>query len=262
MFSLKRNPRLQLILVLSVFYVLTIGHIPLVTAGYTLVVCLGGTLLVDMALSWVRARTIVPPYSAAITGLILSMIADTTAPWYVLIFIGLVAVLQKQLLRIGGRHVFNPAAFGLVVGWLLFGTYPSWWAASLYSNNLLAWNNLLLYAGLAGIVWVSGYKYHRYATIASFLLIFGVLFTLVVGVSSAASLFLTLVSPGTLFYAFLMLPEPMTSPVRKERQLAYGAVVATFNVGLTYLSTKTGVLLPDSSLLALLAGNALFFKFR
>lgn len=262
MFSLKRNPRLQLILVLSIFYVLTLGHIPFSTALFMLVVCLGGTVAIDVALSAIRTRSVVPPYSAIITGLILSMIADTTAPWYVLLFIGLVAVLQKQLLRIGGRHVCNPAAFGLVMGWLVFGTYPSWWAASLYSNDLLAWNNLLLYAGLAGIVWVSGYKYKRYGTIASFLLIFGVLFALVVGVSSMSSLFLTLVSPGMLFYAFLMLPEPMTSPVLRERQLVYGAMVAAFNVGLTYLSVKTGVLLPDSSLLALLAGNALFFKFR
>lgn len=262
MFSLKRNPRLQLILVLVIFLIVTIGHIPFSTAMYMLGVCLGGTLVLDVAISWARTRSFIVPYSAAITGLILTLIADTTAPWYVLMVIALVAVAQKQLIRIDGRHIFNPAAFGLVVGWLIFGSYPSWWAASLYSNNLLAWNNILLYAGLAGIVYVSGYKYKRYITISAFLLVFAILFPIVVGFSSMAALVLTIVSPGMLFYAFLMLPEPMTSPVVNYRQLVYGGLVAVFNVGLTYLSAKTGIVIPDSSLVALLLGNALAFKFR
>lgn len=262
MFSLKRNPRLQLICVLALFFIFTIGHIPMHTGAYMLVVCLGSALLCDVAISWIRTRSFIVPYSAAITGLILALIADTTAPWHALFVIALAAVAQKQLIRFGGRHVFNPAAFGLVTGWFLFGSYPSWWAASLYASNPLAWNNLLLYAGLAGILYVSGYKYKRYVTIGAFLLVFTLLFPLVAGFSSIASLALTVVSPGTLFYAFLMLPEPMTSPVIPYRQLVYGAVVAGLNVGFTYLGVQMGMVMPDSSLVALLAGNMLAFKFR
>jgi Na+-translocating ferredoxin:NAD+ oxidoreductase RnfD subunit len=72
----------------------------------------------------------------------------------------------------------------------------------------------------------------------------------------------TILNPGTFFYAFLMLVEPMTSPVKKSKQILYGVTVAALTIGLIHSQKIAGISFFDVSLTALLLGNLLFFKFR
>lgn len=69
------------------------------------------------------------PSSALLTGLIVGMILGPPEPWWTALIAGVLATDAKHLLRLGRAQIFNPAAFGLLAVYLLFGTGQSWWGA-------------------------------------------------------------------------------------------------------------------------------------
>ncbi len=144
-------------------------------------------------------------------------------------------------------------------GGLVFGIYPSWWSAYLQSNTL---NNVILYTVIIYLLWISGIKYRRYFNIITYIAVFTLLFELIISKSTFGSLLLTLTSPGVLFYAAVMQPEPMTTPVKKKRQILFGLFVALGSVLLTYMVSNKIIPTVDTSILVLLLGNLIFFKYR
>jgi Na+-transporting NADH:ubiquinone oxidoreductase subunit NqrB len=84
--------------------------------------------------------------SPLITGLSLSLLLRANEPWLPAIA-GLIAIASKFLLRIDGRHVFNPAGFAIVV--LLFVSNGVWispgqWGTSIYLASLLVFFAILV----------------------------------------------------------------------------------------------------------------------
>ena len=84
--------------------------------------------------------------SPLITGLSLSLLLRADEPWLHLAA-GIIAISAKFVLRIDGKHVWNPAGFAIVV--LLFGTDRVWispgqWGASLWFAALLGFLALLV----------------------------------------------------------------------------------------------------------------------
>ena len=147
--------------------------------------------------------------SATITGLILAMVLPSV-PVYVQIIVGLVAIIQKHIIRISGRHIFNPAAFGLLFAWIVFGNAPAWWAAAtpavflfLFSDYLIGRLPLSMTFYLVYVALVSGFSY----------------FT--IGVFS-----LGILSYPLLFFAAVMVVEPRTSTVTKKGMVMEGALLA------------------------------------
>ena len=257
-------PKVQMVFVLLLLFILTLPQLGLSNALYLLVTSVGFCVLIDIVFAYIRRRKVfTTPFAAIVTGLILTLIIDPAASWYQILIISASAIAIKNFLRVGNRHVLNPAASGLLVGWALFQLQPSWWAATLFKGDNDLFLNVLLYLVLLGVVFVSCYKIGRYVTVLAYIALYTILFSVVTASFSLADMLKTLISPGMLFYALVMVPEPMTSPVNKKRQAMYGAVVAVFNAVLVYASFNFGLTnLPDASILALLIGNALFFKFR
>src|SRR3989344_1388608 len=103
----------------------------------------------DVLWTYLRDRVWYFPESSLISGLILALVGAPAPAFLLLILMPLLAVISKQLLRFGtGRHIFNPAAFSLVVGPILsvfsprlIGLGPTWWGVS--------WGAPGMYAGLA-----------------------------------------------------------------------------------------------------------------
>ncbi len=232
------------------------------TAFSLFALCVGLTVFFDILFTYLRRRVFFDkPFAAIVTGLILTLIIDPSATWYQIAVIVAGAMATKNFLRIS-RHIFNPAASGLLLGWVFFKLNPSWWAATLHRGDNAQIFNIALYILLFLIALVSLRRLGKYYAVMTYVVLYGLL-SMVFFSSSPMSVFQTAIGPGVLFYALLMLPEPMTSPVKKLRQVFYGAFVALAQMLLVVMSTRLAfVNPPDFTIIALLLGNLLFFKYR
>jgi Na+-transporting NADH:ubiquinone oxidoreductase subunit NqrB len=143
--------------------------------------------------------------SPLITGLSLSLLLRADEPW-VYVAAGIIAISSKFLLRLEGKHLWNPAGLAIVV--LLFGTNHVWispgqWGASLWFAALLMFLAILVLQAA------------RRADISLFFL--GVHAALLI----ARALWLgdpltipihQLESGSLLLFAFFMISDPRTTP--------------------------------------------------
>ena len=185
--------------------------------------------------------------SVYITALILSLIvgpAATAAHLGAVAAITAIAIGSKYVLVYRRKHIFNPAAFGAVVGALTLGTGASWWVG----------NSVLFFPVLLGGLLILKII-RRHELVLAFLLTY-VAGLLVTGVSVAQLPGLVINSP-LIFFMLVMLVEPQTSPGQARERIAFGAVVAVGFIALLRL-------LPSASFgleLSLLLGNLYAFAF-
>lgn len=194
----------------------------------TLVVLLGASVGSNLLLARV-VRVRAHPDSAIITGLLLWFLFWPTDEPAMLAFLALAAVLanaSKYVLRWHDRHLFNPAAMGVVllgvIGWAL-GTpaqlpFTTWWIGSAV---LLPW---VVLAALV-VLW----RLRR----AAHVLVFVVLATALImwtqhdgGVAWGDGLSYALESTAMVFFAAFMLTEPLTLAPRRVHQLLAAVVAA------------------------------------
>lgn len=165
--------------------------------------------------------------SVFITALILILIMPVKFPEDTA-FIALAAVLamaSKYFFAINKRHIFNPAAFGATVMFFVSGQVASWWIGTPTMFPFVLIGGLLLLR-----------KIRREKLVFNFLLAY--LFIIAVGeIFRSGSLAfvisawqLTIFNSALLFFMFVMLTEPLTSPATKNLQKYYGYVVALFYV--------------------------------
>ncbi len=130
------------------------------------------------------------------------------------------AISSKFLLRVRGRHVFNPSNIAIVLVLLL--TDATWVAHGKWGQGI--WLALLL-AGF-GLVFLLGFK--QMLTSFAFLAIYAVLL-------SGRALWLgdplqiplhQLQNGALLIFTFFMLSDPMTTPENSRGRLIYGGWVA------------------------------------
>lgn len=183
--------------------------------------------------------------SDLITALILALIltpAATVNDAIALTAAGFAAMAAKYILTIGGRHIFNPAALGAFIAGVIFHNYASWWVGS---------NHLTPLVIIAGILILR--KMKRFQMAGLFLVLFLVYTGVHTGIGSSSmshQLWFGLTSTAVLFFATIMLTEPLTSPTGHNQTLLYASLVAVL-----YSVTKLK-LSPEESLLA---GNILTY---
>lgn len=160
--------------------------------------------------------------SVYITALILALIITpvfSVSQIPFLITAGVLAMASKYILAINSRHIFNPAAISVVITGIVMGEYASWWVGNFY---------------LFPFVLVLGYLVVRKIRGEDMILSF-------LAVSILTSLTYALFASGgnipdtvkslffetpLIFFAFIMLPEPQTSPTTKKLQIIYGGFTA------------------------------------
>lgn len=165
------------------------------------------------------------PTTPLITGLIIGLVGRFGEQPVNLIIIAILAMAIKFLIKLDNRHIFNPAASGLLVGLLLLNSYPAWWGGSGFPPVFLFWIPVMLY------------KMKRWAPVAGFV-VPAVIFS---GINILAS-------GSLLFFLSIMLIEPKTSPFDTKIGLVYG-----FLVGVGYLLFSQTTL--DPLISSLLVGN-------
>ena len=185
------------------------------------------------------------PESVLITGLILTLIItpfgpeDFTAIGFAL-FASAWAMASKYMLPPGGRHVFNPAAFGVALAAAALGTEVSWWiGGSTYLLPALLLGGLLIVQKMRCYDLVLSFTAAALATVA-----------VTAGHDMANALNQVALHSMFLFFAFVMLTEPRTTPLGRPRRIAYAALVGVLFA--PEIHFKSFYLTPE---LALLAGN-------
>ena len=167
--------------------------------------CAIAACLLTQALFSRLTKTPLDLRSPLITGLSLSLLLRAEEPWMHALA-GIIAIASKFLLRIDGKHVFNPAGFAIVILLLLHaGVWisPGQWGSSLW------------FAALLGFLAILVLQKARRADIALyFLLCHGALL-----VARASWLGDPLAIPlhqlqsgSLLIFAFFMISDPRTSP--------------------------------------------------
>jgi len=188
------------------------------------------------------------PESAFITGLILALIVGPVPLFdnlLTLTFFAAVASASKYILVWRRKHIFNPAALAAVAGFLVLGQGATWWVGA----PELTW--LVVILGLLVLK-----KTGRFGLVFAFLITYLSL-TIVFNINAFSSLEslgtfiwrLLLYSP-ILFFAFIMLTEPQTSPKKTHYKIIYGLLV-----GLVLVLYQKYLTVPYTLELALLSGN-------
>jgi glycine betaine catabolism B len=158
--------------------------------------------------------------SVYISALILALIITPPRSFNDLFFFGWAAVLaiaSKYVVAYKGKHLFNPAAFAVALTFLALNRSASWWVGSgpmlpfvvvggLLVLRKLGWFDMLLsFLGAALIaIWVA---------------------CLLTGSDFVASAQRAMLYSPLLFFSFIILSEPSTTPPNRKLRIYYGALV-------------------------------------
>lgn len=159
-----------------------------------------------------------------------------------LIFItGLIAIISKFVLSLDRKHIFNPAAIALVIMSFAGSGLASWWVGSKFLLPIVAFVGYLIVR-----------KIHRFDVLWSFVgAAFGVTILFVVlGMPLGSALTSLVISGPLVFFATIMLTEPLTMPPTRGLRIVYGLIV-----GGLYASQFHSGIISMSPHLALVAGN-------
>ena len=196
-------------------------------------------IVLDVAIKWYELKKFVIPKSATITGLFVGSLLNPGTSLLLVLATVVIAILSKHVIRVKKINVFNPAAFGLVVGDLLFKVGSAWWSAS----SIVA-------IFVLGIIVL--YRIKRFVAAFTFIAVFDLLFAI-----SSTQLVLksptALLNPLVLFFAFFMLIEHKTSPLTLKSEIAYSIIVGVLAFA---FFAYVDPLKPIFLLSALLVGNA------
>jgi len=162
------------------------------------------------------------PSGAILTALIVAMILTSHEPTFVVVSTAVVGVLSKYIVRAGGANVFNPAALALVATFYVFDTGQSWWGA------LPALPTASVALLIAGGVFITD-RVNKVPLVLAFLGVYYLCFAgsaFVGPPQHVAEIFRAPDLQASLYFAFFILTDPPTSPVRHRDQVVCGAIVA------------------------------------
>lgn len=191
--------------------------------------------ILESGINFFRNRQLLVTESSVITGLITGLVLSSDQVWWKLFAASFFAISSKHLLRFKGRHIFNPAAFGIFLSMILLGAETQW-------NGTYIWYILLPF-GLYFII-----KIHKFEVLAGYALAALGLFTIQALLKEGAGA--NIFGYFSYFYIFIMVIEPKTTPARGIGKFIFGGAVAALVFVLTELGVKF-----DAELAGLLLAN-------
>lgn len=216
-----RTPKGLLILILAVLILLAgAGQgAALVAPGLAAAVLVAAAI--DVVILRVR-RAWEFPSGAILTGMFVAMILSPHQPWYVAAITSAVAIVSKYAFRTRSANVFNPAAIAIVATFYVFHTTQNWWGAM----PELAPIALVVLFGTG--IFITD-RVNKMPLVLVFLGSYFALFTAMAFLGrpqQASEIFRAPDLHAALFFAFFILTDPPTSPVKYRDQLICGVIVA------------------------------------
>jgi len=178
--------------------------------------------LVDAAILRVKNKAWEFPSGALLTALIAAMVLRAQERWWVATITVVAAVLSKYIFRTRSANVFNPAALAVVASFFVFHTGQSWWGA--LTEVTPAAQVVLLAAG----IFITD-RVNKMPLVLTFLGTYFLLFTVTAFVGNprwVSEIFRSPDIEAVLFFAFIILTDPPTSPAKYPDQVVCGVIVA------------------------------------
>ncbi len=191
------------------------------------------------------------PQSAFITGLIIGSVGLLDLNILYVVIACFVAIGSKHIIRLKGKHIFNPAALGLLISLVLLNTGETWWATSSFILFGLA-------IPLTIFLVFANYKADKLKIAIPAIILFAVLYFLegYLKLSFTAAGILNAIAVIPLFFIFIMLSEPKTSPYFWKEQVVFAIGVVGLDLVLEYIRIS------HPFFIALLAGNLVYALYR
>ena len=216
--KLTIDPRHYQISVLSSLILLGLFHFSFQLPLWHVLACVGSTLGTQAFADKVIGRKF-DVRSPLISALSLTLLLRTGSIGLSL-GAGVLAIASKYIIRWNGKHIFNPANFGLVIMSLIFGAAwisPGQWGAAPFFAILLV--------GLGGVVTGKAKRWDVSLGLLGFyaFLVYGR--ALWLGDPLAIPTH-QMQSGALLIFAFFMISDPKTTPDSRTGRLVYAALVA------------------------------------
>ncbi len=210
----------------------------------TLVVALLSTVLSSRLFALIF-RVTTHTESTLITGLLIFLLFFPTTVTTSLLVLALVCVIasaSKYLLAIRARHIFNPVAIAAVIIAFTQLSAAVWWVGTPY---------LLAPVIIGGFLVV--YRTRRFALVGLFIglaLVLSITRLTLGGADFGQAVWLSIGSSPILFFACLMLDEPLTLPPLRWQQLLVAVIAAVvmevpFNFWVFYSSPELGLVVAN-----------------
>jgi len=173
-----------------------------------------------------------------------------------LVISGVIAIASKYIIAYKKKHIFNPAAFGAAFVTFTQGSGAIWWVAN---SSLLP---LTLILGLIVVKKIRRFNLFFSCVLAS------VLTDILLNFNLSADLACLLISHFTrwpiIFFASIMVTEPVTAPPTKFTQTFYGGLVGflanlPINLGPIYFSPEISLMTGNIFSFAVSLKKKLFF---
>ncbi len=163
------------------------------------------------------------PESTYITAFILALIITPAISFHDSNFLILafwapaLAMASKYILAIGKKHIFNPAGIGMVITALVLNQSASWWVGTPIMLPFVAFGGFLIVRKIrrTDLIWAF--------ILTSLVVILGT--TMINGGNIFSSFDQVILYTPILFFASVMLTEPLTSPGSLRWQVAFGILV-------------------------------------
>jgi Na+-translocating ferredoxin:NAD+ oxidoreductase RnfD subunit len=280
-----RDPRLHLAAVIFSLHALGQVAFHFNLSFAQIAISIGTAAVLELVITFFSKHVIMWPASAMLTGNGVAFILRlpgtehgdwwTTHGWYYYAGTSAVSLLSKYLIRLDGRHIFNPSNFGLVLVFLIFREGRAepldfWWGPM--DGWMIGALAIIVCGGIAIL--------YRLKILLPVAVPFWVTFAAGIGIIAAAGHAMTArwhvgpvtgfefwwiiaTSPEVLVFTFFMLSDPKTIPATTRGRIAYAAAVAVMATLLiaparTEFWAKTGLL---GALILACAGWPLLKKF-
>lgn len=171
--------------------------------------------------------------SVWISALILGLIITPPTTFREVIFIGWAAVLAmagKFIFAIRKKHIFNPVALAVAITALAIGGSASWWVGNISILPIVAIGGFLIIR-----------KIRRWDLVIAFL----VAALLAIGPARFTQ---TLIDTPLIFFASIMITEPLTTPPTQFLRILYGGLVGLlfapqFHIGTIYTTPEIALVI-------------------
>jgi len=127
---------------------------------------------------------------------------------------------SKFIFNLNRKHVFNPVAIAAVITGVAIGVSPTWWVGSSVMLPLVVVGGLLIVRKIRRSDMVTVFMCMALATM--------IVLGLFKGTDPITMVRKALLDSPILFFAFIMITEPLTTPPTKMLQAVYGAIVGFF----------------------------------
>lgn len=253
-----RIPKIQLsICLISIYAIALISNFSY-QALIILFAVLLSSILSDFLFLKLRKKELFFPSAAIVTSLIIVLLIDPYSPIFIPVLLSIAAMFSKNFIRFG-RHIFNPASFGLGFISIVFTKAISWWAPGELFALSIKFPFLLLI--LFSPFLVSGLRMKKYFITLSFLFFYAL--GSIMFFQSTNNILNLVFDPTIIFFSLVMITEPMTTPHSRKNQILFGlfiAILSIFSSRIIYQIPMLKTL--DPLIFALLLGNLIFFKNR